>query len=929
MKFIRTFAVACTAIVSPLVAQQPTDLLPVDSNVTIGRLDNGLTYYIRVNRKPEARAELRLAVNAGSVLEDEKQLGLAHFAEHMAFNGTRNFKKHELINYLESIGMRFGADLNAYTSFDETVYMLTVPTDTGKTLEQGMQILEDWADNVTFDPGEIEKERGVVIEEWRLGQGADERMRDKYFPVLFRGSQYAARLPIGTRANLQTFKHQDLIRFYRDFYRPELMAVIAVGDFDAKRVEQLIKTHFGRIARRNGPARVDFPVPDHDSTLIAITTDKEATISTVSVYYKLPLEEGNTVADYRVRIVERLFSNMLNDRLRELTQQANPPFLGASVAQGKLIRTKEAFFLSAATKDDEILRGLETVLKEAARVQRFGFTDSELEREKQNSLRYLESAYAEREKTESSDYANEYSNAFLHAEPIPGIENELALTRALLPTITVKDVNALVQKWMTERNRVVVVQAPEKESVRVPTHSEILAVFDKVRGTTLTAYADSVGGADLIADLRPAGRVTSERKIDGVGITEWRLSNGARVLLKPTDFQADEIVMRAYSPGGTSMVEDKDFLSAAFATALVSQSGFGAFSATQLSKALAGTVARVSPYINDLEEGLTGSASPRDVEKLLQLTYLAMTDARRDSAAYASLRSRFEAVLENKNRDPEAAFGDTLTVTLAQYHFRARPFTTALLNEIDMERSLAIYHERFANAADFTFVFVGNFSVDSLRPFVEKYIGALPGTPAAEKVRDVGIRPPTGVVEKTVRRGVEPKSTTSIIFSGPFEFTLPNRLGLALMTDVLELRLRDVLREDLGGTYGASVSSSSTREPTPRYSVRVSFGADPQRLESLTKTVFEQIEKLKQQPPTAEELAKVKEAQRREWETNMKRNAYWVAQIAARDRAGEPIADALNFPDRLNALTPARLQQAAQRYLRSDNYVRVSLYPEK
>jgi zinc protease len=907
----------------------PSDRLPTDPNVTVGKLPNGVTYYIRVNQKPEARAELRLAVNAGSVLEDEKQLGLAHFVEHMAFNGTRNFQKHELINYLESIGMRFGADLNAYTSFDETVYMLTVPTDTGKALEQGMRILEDWAHNVTFDASEIEKERGVVIEEWRLGQGAEERMRDKYFPLLFRGSQYAVRLPIGTRTNLESFKAADLTRFYRDFYRPELMAVVAIGDFDKNRVEQLIKTHFGNLRpSTNATPRQLFPVPDHDSTLVAIATDKEATISTVSVYYKLPLEQGSTVADYRAMMIERLFTSMLNARLRELTQQANPPFLGASSAQGQLIRTKEAFFLSAATKDDEILRGLETVLTEANRVQRHGFTATEVERAKQNTLRFMEAAHAEREKTESSDYADEYVSAFLEAEPIPGIDAELRLTQQLLPGITAQEVNALVRKWMTDKNRVIVVQAPEKEGVRVPTSAQILSVFDNVMRKNIAAYEDVTGGDKLIESLRPAGRVVSERKLAAVGMTEWKLANGVRVLLKPTDYQADEIVMRAYSNGGTSLVADQDFLSASFATSLVSQSGFGAFNVTQLTKALAGKVARVSPYIGDREEGLTGSASPRDFETMLQLTYLMMTAARRDSAAYTSLMTRFAALLENQSRDPESAFQDTMQVTLTQHHFRARPITAAMLKEIDLERSLAIYRERFANAGDFTFVLVGNFAPDSIKPLIEKYLGALPGSGAREQARDVGKRMPKGVIEKTVRRGVEPKSNTAMVFSGPFEFTLPNRMAILLMSEVLDIRLRDVLREDLGGTYGVSVGSSAAREPVPYYTVDISFGADPQRLEALTKTVFEQIEKLQREGPTAEELAKVKETQRREWETNLKRNGYWAGQIEARDRAGEPIADVLSFPQRLNAATAAMLQTAAQRYLSKANFVRVSLYPE-
>ncbi len=904
--------------------------LPADPAVISGRLPNGLTYFIRENRKPEARAELRLVVNAGSVLEDEKQLGLAHFVEHMAFNGTRNFEKQELINYLESIGMRFGADLNAYTSFDETVYMLTVPTDTGDALEQGFRILEDWAHNVTFEPAEVEKERGVVIEEWRGGQGAEQRMRDKYFPVIFRGSRYAERLPIGTKESLESFKRDDLVRFYRDFYRPDLMAVVAVGDFDARKVEQLIKDRFSGIrAPASPPARTLFPVPDHDSTLVAIATDKEATITTVGVYYKMPVDKGNTVDHYRQLLVQRLFTGMLNARFRELTQQANPPFIGASSAQGQFIRTKEAFFLSAATKDDEIMRGLDAILTEARRVQQHGFTATELERAKQNTLRFLEAVYAEREKTESAEYADEYVDAYLEEEPIPGIAAELELARQLLPGITADEVNALIGKWMTDRNRVVVVQAPEKEGANIPTEAEILAAFGAVTQKQVAAYEDNVGGDQLIEALRPPGRVVSERKLADVGITEWRLSNGARVLLKPTDFQDDEIIMQAFSPGGTSLVDDKDFLSASFATTLVGQSGFGQFSSTQLGKALAGKVARAAPFIGDREEGISASASPRDLETMLQLTYLMMTDARRDSAAYASLQTRFKAVLENQSRSPESAFRDTLQVTLAQYHFRARPITAELLQEIDMERALSIYHQRFANAGDFMFVFVGNFTPDSIKPLVEKYIASLPGTAAAEKPRDIGQRPPRGKIEKTVRRGVEPKSMTQIVFSGPFDFSLPNRMALSLMTEVLDLRLRDVLREDLSGTYGVSIGSAAARDPQPTYSVRIGFGADPQRLDSLTQIVFEQIDKLKREGPTAAEMAKVKETQRREWETNIKRNAYWANQIIARERLGEPLADVLTFPQRLENATAAMVKTAAQRYLDTNNVVRVSLMPEQ
>ena len=808
-------------------AQQATDSLTIDPNVTVGRLTNGVTYYIRANKKPEARAELRLVVNAGSVLEDDKQRGLAHVAEHMAFNGTTNFEKQELVRYLESIGMRFGADLNAYTSFDETVYMLTVPTDTGKFLEQGVQILEDWAHGVTFDTREIDKERGVVIEEWRLGQGAEERMRDKYFPILFSRSRYAERLPIGTKTSLDSFKQEDLVRFYRQWYRPDLMAVIAVGDFDKARVEQLIKTHFSKLSAPQPTARVLHPVPDHDSTLIAIATDKEATVAAVSVYHKLQVTGEKTIADYQLRLTGELFLNMLNDRLGELAQLANPPFIGAGAGKGSLIRTKEAFMLNAATKDDGILRGLEAILTEGARVARTGFTEGELQRAKQNMLRGYERAFAEREKTESDAYAGEYVNAYLEAEPFPGIAAEFELAKKLVPQITVQAVNALAQQWITEKNRVVVVEAPEKATVKVPGAREIMDVFARVKAKQIVAYEDKVTGAALLAKLPAPGHVTSEKHDTVTRITEWRLSNGVRVLLRPTDFQADQVLLRAYSPGGTSLVPDSNFVSASAASFLVGLSGVGAFSAVDLTKVLAGKVAHVSPYIDERQEGFSGQASPQDLETLFQLVYLHATAPRRDSAAYQSLKTRLAALLENQSASPEAAFNDTIEVTLSQYHFRARPLTVKTLDEIDMEPALAAYRDRFADASDFTFVLVGSFTPAAVRPLVEQYLGALPAIQRKEKWRDVGIRPPRGVVEKTVRKGIEPKSSTQLVFTGPFEFTPQHRSALNVMVDLLEIRLRDELREELGGTYGVSVSHSTSREPTPTYSIGISFGADP------------------------------------------------------------------------------------------------------
>ncbi|MBI4810196.1 MAG: insulinase family protein, partial [Ignavibacteriales bacterium] len=484
-----------------LQAQELNAPLPIDPNVTIGKLDNGITYYIRTNKKPENRAELRLAVNAGSVLEDDDQLGLAHLCEHMAFNGTKNFKKQELVDYLESIGMRFGPELNAYTSFDETVYMLTIPTDKDSIVQKAFQVLEDWAHNVSYDPVEIDKERGVVIEEWRLGRGAEMRMFDKQLPILFKNSRYADRLTIGKKEILESFPHERLIQYFKDWYRPDLMAVVAVGDFDKVKIEKLIKDHFSNIAvKPDGRPRTLFPVPDHQEPLFAIASDPEATASRVGIYYKHPKVWERTNNDYRKKIVESLYNGMLNNRFRELTIQADPPFLGAGSWSGSWARSKDMYALQATVKDNGIERGLNALLTEAARVDKYGFTQTELDRQKNDMMRSMERAYNEREKTESRTLVGQYVYNFLDEEPIPGIENEYELYKQYLPNITLEEVNKLVSERITETNRVIMVNSPEKSSVKIPTEAELTSVFEAVERKDITAYEDKIANQPLIAN---------------------------------------------------------------------------------------------------------------------------------------------------------------------------------------------------------------------------------------------------------------------------------------------------------------------------------------------------------------------------------------------------------------------------------------------
>jgi len=913
----------------PSEAQDLGSPIPPDPDVKQGRYDNGLRYFIRVNKEPENRAQLWLAVNAGAVLEDDDQQGLAHFVEHMSFNGTEHFSKNELIHYMESIGMRFGPEINAYTNFDETVYMLEVPTDTTEMVETAFQILEDWSHLLTFDDEEIDKERGVIGEEWRLGRGAQMRMLDKQLPVLFQGSKYADRITIGKKAVIDTCHYDTLRRFYTDWYRPDMMAVIAVGDFEPEWIEGLIETHFASLPAPDAPRPKEaFPVPDHEETLISIVTDPEATHTTVTVMFKSDVAPVGTLGDVRRDVVGILHDDMLNDRLTELTKEAEPPFLFSLMDEVPIVRSKRLQMIVAVVNQDGIEGGLEALLVETARVNLHGFTQTEMERSKAELTRTFDNWFKERNKTESVDFAKDILDLFLRGTPAPGIEWAYETVMALIPEITLEEINQLSAARVGEKNRVVLVGAPEKEGVAVPSEEDLMAVFDRVSNAEIEAYVDATTDKPLVAEKPQPGPVAKESTIEELNVTEWTLSNGVRVILKPTDFKNDEILFHAYSVGGNSLAPDADFVSSEAAAMIVDESGVGEFTSIELEKTLSDKVVSVSPYIGTLREGLNGSASPQDMETMFQLIYLYVTSPRKDADAFASFQSKMKGVFENRSASPEAAFFDTLQVTLAQNHYRSRPWTTALLDEIELDSAYEFYNDRFADAGDFVFFFVGNFTPGEMKPLVETYLGGLPATGREENWTDNGIAPPKGVVKKTVMKGIEKKGQVAIAFTGPFEWTAERNYALRSLAEVMEFDLREMLREDLGGTYGVGIMPQATQFPTEEYKLQIAFGCDPDRIEELTQAVFGQIDSLVAYGPDLDYVERTREAQLRLYETNMRENRYWLQQLQTRYFMGADPVKMLHYPELVETLSADMIKKAASDYLDTKNYVQIVLVPE-
>lgn len=934
-KLIFPFLSSLLLLISLTISAQqinysPTAPIPLDADVIYGKLDNGMTYYIRENSEPKERAELYLLVNAGALSEDEDQNGLAHFCEHMAFNGTKHFNKKAILNYLQSIGMKFGPEINAFTSSDETNYMLQkVPMTDPKVVDTALLILYDWACNISFEDEEIDAERGVIHEEWRTGRSAMFRMMKEANKTVFKNSKYAVHDVIGDINILDTFPHDAIKRFYADWYRPDMQAVIAVGDFDGKEMEKQIRDLFSTIPKKENPrTREYFPVPDHQETLITVQTDKEAQYPIVQIFYKHESDEKRDMEYYRNEYKQQLFNSMLNTRLQELILSENPPFVYGMAMYTSLTRTKNGFVSFAVGNNNELDKAIHALLIENKRVLQYGFTSTELERAKTELKRNIEKQFAEKDKMESDQYVWQYYSHFLEQEPTPGIAYDFAFTDVVLPGITLEEINAQAKDWITNDNRVIAVMAPDNPDIKVPTEPEIRDIITAVEQESVTAYVDKVTDKPLLpADPTPSP-VAKKGKNKVLGTTEWTFDNGVKVRIKSTDFKEDEILMSAYSFGGSSLYEIKDLVSADFSAYLVEESGLGDFDKMALQKKLSDKIVNISPFIAGESEGLQGSCSAKDLETMLQLINLYFTAPRTDDIAFNALIKRMKAIFDNRALEPESALQDSVMVLLANHNPRVRPMTSSLIDEASLKRMRSIFKARFGDPGSFTFYFIGNIDPAEAKPLIEKYLGGLPKVSREENWTDNNIRPPQGKVTREIKREMKvPKGTVNITYTGIFDYDdFQNRMNLSSLCDILDVRYVETIREEESGTYGAAVYEMMDKYPYEGYSVTITFDCDPENTGKLKDIVYKEIEKLKTEGPTDKDLNGVKENKIKVHQENLRQNNYWLNIIKNKDYYQIEPGDYFEYDKYVGNMTRESMKAAAQQFF-GNNIVEVVLLP--
>ena len=936
--FHRLLAVAfvlCAGFQQAVAQQMQFPPLPVDKNVRIGQLDNGLTYYIRHNKLPENRAEFYIAQKVGSILEEPQQRGLAHFLEHMAFNGTKNFPGDDkglgVIPWCETVGIKFGTNLNAYTSIDETVYNISnAPIDRTGVLDSCLLILHDWSNYILLKDDEIDKERGVIREEWRSRNSGMLRVYTDLLPTIYQGDKYADCMPIGSIDVINNFPYKDIRDYYHKWYRPDLQGIVIVGDIDVDTVEAKLKAVFADVQKPVNPAeRTYYPVTDNKEPIVAIGTDKEVDDPSIEIYFKqdaTPDSEKNNVGYLASQYMTSMISSMLNARLSELVQSANPPFTRASSYYSDFFvaKTKEAFALSASSKADGIETALKTLLQETERARRFGFTESEYARARANYLQSLESAYNEREKTKHGSYVREYVQNFLNGEPIPGIEAEYAMMNQLAPNIPLQAMNMVMQQLVPDSNQVVIIAGPAKEGLKYPTKEEVINLLKGMKDLDLQAYVDKVSDEPLMKEAPKGGKIISEKEGDIYGSTKLVLSNGVTVYVKKTDFKADEIRMKGTSLGGKSIFPDKDALNFAVMDNVIAVGGLGNFSQVDLTKVLAGKKVSVNAGLGATTENVFGTCSPKDFETMMQLTYLTFTAPRKDAEAFESFKNRMKAQLESAQANPLSSINDSLQKAMYNNHPRVVMMKPEMVDQIDYDRILEMYNDRFKDASDFTFYFVGNIDLETAKPLIAEYLGALPAINRKETFKDTKMSIRKGVYKNEYAKEQQtPTATIVFLYSGKAPYTLKNDILLSFATQVLDMVYTEEVREKEGGTYGVNCFGDLQKYPKEQLLLQIVFQTDPAKKDKLAGIVVDELKKLAAEGPSDVHLQKVKEYMLKKYADNQKENGYWMNNLNDYFYYGMDMTE--GYTDIVNSITAKDIQKFVSDLLKQGNEIEVTM----
>ena len=927
--------VLCAGFQQAVAQQMQFPPLPVDKNVRIGQLDNGLTYYIRHNKLPENRAEFYIAQKVGSILEEPQQRGLAHFLEHMAFNGTKNFPGDDkglgVIPWCETVGIKFGTNLNAYTSIDETVYNISnAPIDRTGVLDSCLLILHDWSNYILLKDDEIDKERGVIREEWRSRNSGMLRVYTDLLPTIYQGDKYADCMPIGSIDVINNFPYKDIRDYYHKWYRPDLQGIVIVGDIDVDTVEAKLKAVFADVQKPVKPAeRTYYPVTDNKEPIVAIGTDKEVDDPSIEIYFKqdaTPDSEKNNVGYLASQYMTSMISSMLNARLSELVQSANPPFTRASSYYSDFFvaKTKEAFALSASSKADGIETALKTLLQETERARRFGFTESEYARARANYLQSLESAYNEREKTKHGSYVREYVQNFLNGEPIPGIEAEYAMMNQLAPNIPLQAMNMVMQQLVPDSNQVVIIAGPAKEGLKYPTKEEVINLLKGMKDLDLQAYVDKVSDEPLMKEAPKGGKIISEKEGDIYGSTKLVLSNGVTVYVKKTDFKADEIRMKGTSLGGKSIFPDKDALNFAVMDNVIAVGGLGNFSQVDLTKVLAGKKVSVNAGLGATTENVFGTCSPKDFETMMQLTYLTFTAPRKDAEAFESFKNRMKAQLESAQANPLSSINDSLQKAMYNNHPRVVMMKPEMVDQIDYDRILEMYNDRFKDASDFTFYFVGNIDLETAKPLIAEYLGALPAINRKETFKDTKMSIRKGVYKNEYAKEQQtPTATIVFLYSGKAPYTLKNDILLSFATQVLDMVYTEEVREKEGGTYGVNCFGDLQKYPKEQLLLQIVFQTDPAKKDKLAGIVVDELKKLAAEGPSDVHLQKVKEYMLKKYADNQKENGYWMNNLNDYFYYGMDMTE--GYTDIVNSITAKDIQKFVSDLLKQGNEIEVTM----